>query len=270
MKRFVSIISAIAMIFSMVSFDISIVQAEEYNGLIYSIENETVTITGANGLLTEIEIPSEIEGYPVTAIANEAFYNSECRDVLESVTLPDSITSIGNAAFANCENLKTINIPEGITVLNEEVFRSCVNLKSLYLYETLTAFDYCAVGGCEFDYIFYEGSQSQFNKISLDKGCEQVADATIFYNCDHAHNFVDYVSNNNATCEADGTETVSCTECDVTHTRTATNSALGHSWTEWSTIVTATSESAGLEKRICTNDDSHVEYNVVYLKEYEG
>lgn len=42
------------------------------------------------------------------------------------------------------------------------------------------------------------------------------------------HSFVDYVSNSDATCETDGTETAKCSRCDTTDTRTDEGSALGH------------------------------------------
>ena len=49
------------------------------------------------------------------------------------------------------------------------------------------------------------------------------------------HSFNNYISNNDATCTLDGTETSVCDNCDVTDTRVATGSALGHNYNEvWS------------------------------------
>ena len=68
-------------------------------------------------------------------------------------------------------------------------------------------------------------------------------------NCDYTtyeeipalgHSFTSYVSNNDATCTEDGTETAKCDRCDVTDTRTDDGSALGHDWAEeWTTDGTA-------------------------------
>ena len=68
-------------------------------------------------------------------------------------------------------------------------------------------------------------------------------------NCDYTtyeeipalgHSFTSYVSNNDATCTEDGTETAKCDRCDVTDTRTDEGSALGHDWAEeWITDGTA-------------------------------
>lgn len=49
------------------------------------------------------------------------------------------------------------------------------------------------------------------------------------------HSFNNYISNNDATCTQDGTETSVCDNCDVTDTRVANGSALGHNYNEvWS------------------------------------
>ena len=68
-------------------------------------------------------------------------------------------------------------------------------------------------------------------------------------NCDYTtyveiealgHSFTSYVSDNNATCTEDGTETAKCDRCEVTDTRTNKGSALGHDWAEeWTTDGTA-------------------------------
>ena len=62
----------------------------------YTMENGEVTITGYNGTATELEIPAEIDGAPVTEIAQEAFMNQYG---LTSVVLPDSLKTIGSGAF---------------------------------------------------------------------------------------------------------------------------------------------------------------------------
>ena len=64
----------------------------------------------------------------VTAISGWAFY--ECYG-LTSITIPDSVISIGHHAFDNCD-LMSVTIPASITSIGDSAFASCFNLKSVY------------------------------------------------------------------------------------------------------------------------------------------
>ena len=74
-------------------------------GLLYSINNGTVTITGYTGSATELEIPSVIGGRSVTTIADRAF--AGCT-TLEEVMIPESVTSMGTHVFELCYNLREV------------------------------------------------------------------------------------------------------------------------------------------------------------------
>ena len=72
-------------------------------------ENSTgVTITDYNGKQADVVIPSDIDGMPVTRIANYTFEGS--RDILESITIPHSVTEIDTDAFCYCIELQSINV----------------------------------------------------------------------------------------------------------------------------------------------------------------
>jgi hypothetical protein len=78
----------------------------EYSGPQYTINNGTVTITGWVGDKGDnLIIPSEIEGCPVTSIADGAFY---WNGGFTTLTIPNSVIYIGEAAFENCTTLSTI------------------------------------------------------------------------------------------------------------------------------------------------------------------
>lgn len=85
------------------------------------------------------------EGSVCTEIHGSAF---EICQELESVTLPNSITSIGSYAFCNCPSLKSITIPKGTTVIQNYTFHGCASLESLTLHGGVTSIGYAAFYGC--------------------------------------------------------------------------------------------------------------------------
>ena len=58
---------------------------------------------------------------------------------LKSVTIPDSVTSIGSAAFSNCTSLKSINIPDSVTSIGSSAFSQCYSLTSINIPESVTS-----------------------------------------------------------------------------------------------------------------------------------
>jgi len=74
-------------------------------------------------------------------------------------TVPDGVISIGMWAFKNCTNLQTITIPDSVTEINYYAFEDCSGLKDVY----------------------YVGSETQWKKISVGYGNEQLLGATIHY-----------------------------------------------------------------------------------------
>lgn len=71
----------------------------------FTFDATTGTIKKYNGNDAVVNIPSEINGTPVTTIGNAAFRDSS----VTSVTIPDSVTEIGSNAFADCTNLTSVN-----------------------------------------------------------------------------------------------------------------------------------------------------------------
>lgn len=91
------------------------------------VNNSYARITRYSGSATSVQVPSIIGGYAVQVIGARAFQGNT---VLESVELPDGLTTIYAYAFENCTGITSIHLPDSITTLGYKVFGGCSNLVS--------------------------------------------------------------------------------------------------------------------------------------------
>ena len=110
----------------------------------FTPDNTAVIVNNykCKGTAADVTIPSCYKGKPVTAINNAAFPNS----AVTSVTIPDSVTSIPDAAFYNCGNLETIHIPVSVTFIGSYAFDDCPNLMTVTYPGSKTQWDAIAKG----------------------------------------------------------------------------------------------------------------------------
>ena len=71
----------------------------------------------------------------VTTIGEYAF--CYC-DSLESVTIPDSVTTIGEYAFYECSSLTSVTIPDSVTTIGDYAFWGCESLTSVTIGDSVT------------------------------------------------------------------------------------------------------------------------------------
>ena len=117
-----------------------------FKGLRYVVLGDSIEIAGSDMEIESIEIPSEIDGIPVTSIGDFVFglYGS-----LTSITIPDGVTSIGNGAFYHCTSLTNITIPDSVTYIGDSAFRECTGLTSVVIPDGVTSIGDLAFWGCE-------------------------------------------------------------------------------------------------------------------------
>lgn len=111
------------------------------------LQNTSGDFQISNGILvryigtdTNVTIPST-----VTYIGEEAFgYNT----TITSVTIPSSVTSMGRSAFTSCTNLTTVNLTEGLSEIGITAFKDCTNLNSITIPSSVTYIGNQAFVGC--------------------------------------------------------------------------------------------------------------------------
>ena len=102
------------------------------------------TITGYTGAETDITIPSMNGATVITTIGPSAFVSQG----ITSVTIPSSITTIGDNAFGDCMSLVSVSIPSSVTTIGNGAFVNCYALTSITIPSSVStigdnAFDSC-------------------------------------------------------------------------------------------------------------------------------
>ena len=111
--------------------------------LFYTCDNVNylVTYVGSN---TDLTLPDDYNGQDYE-LNNYAFYN--CGG-LTSVTIPDSVTSIGNYAFRYCRSLTSVTIPNSVTSIGNYAFWCCSGLTSVTIGNRVTSIGNYAFYNC--------------------------------------------------------------------------------------------------------------------------
>jgi hypothetical protein len=135
------------------------------------------TVTGMGTYRdNDVVIPDTYEGLPVTAIATRAF---EQKTNITSVTMPDSITSIGEFSFSGCTSLKMLVLSDGLISMGKGAFYNCISLENVYLPYGLSVIGDWAFWNCQqLTSISIPNSISSIG-IGAFSGCTRLSDVQI-------------------------------------------------------------------------------------------
>ena len=106
----------------------------------------------------DIEIPTTLGGCTVTGLGEYSFATEENGSPLydihhhniHSVTIPESVTSIGQSAFESCFNLDSLIIKDAATSIGESAFDGCSHLTTLSLGKNITTIGDYAFQQCSY------------------------------------------------------------------------------------------------------------------------
>ena len=121
------------------------------SNLNYTTSNGAITIIPYNyfdfvDFGTAVTIPDTINGLPVICIGDNAF--SFAGASITSVTIPNSVTSIGSNAFIWDSSLTSVTIPNSVTNIGNSAFYACASLNNVMIGNQVISIGDCAFGRC--------------------------------------------------------------------------------------------------------------------------
>jgi hypothetical protein len=95
-------------------------------------DGKGVKISAYYGLGGKVEIPTEIEGFPVTEVTISGGKWGEYRERITSVTIPNTV-QLPSDIYKGLSGLKAVTLPEGLTSISRLMFEGCTALTSVTL-----------------------------------------------------------------------------------------------------------------------------------------
>ena len=117
----------------------------------FVVDLKSGTVKSIEGHDMALRIPEKVEGYTIRKIADSALDGWGITEII----LPNTVTEIGEKAFAGQQDLEKVTLPKGLQKIGREAFDDCPNLKTLTLSDTLTE-----IGEKAFGYALFWSDES--------------------------------------------------------------------------------------------------------------
>ena len=116
------------------------------NGFSFDVGEKSVAVVSYTGKAKKVRIPAKVDSLPVTKIYNECFWQVR---TMTSLSIPDSVTEIGESAFNECTGLKKLVLPGELRKIGNSAFWYCTNLRTVVLDSKVSKIGKDAFRGCE-------------------------------------------------------------------------------------------------------------------------
>ena len=143
-------------------------------------KDDNATITKYLGSDSQLVIPDTLDGYKVIGIDPNVFKEN---NTLVSVSIPDSVLTIGEGAFLGCENLSSVKLSKSVNKIGGFAFGYCPSLTSIEipksLESTTDAYYYTYLYG------YYPGvfiHSDNLKNVTFEKGSSRIANGLFAYN----------------------------------------------------------------------------------------
>ena len=229
-------------------------------------------LTEVDGIGLEVEVVADLLAYAIeSTLYAYAEFVDRLTTTLDNVTVMAPNATVVLTAIENPVNSLGIDLSAVAEYMS--VVDGFVGGLNAQLFAAALAYD---------NVIYVNSNDAADIYDALNVHCDHVYDNCVDTDCNRClavrvapgHSFVDYVSNNDATCTKNGTETAKCENCDAVDTREVPNSKKAHTYDnacdadcnecgakrtpadhvfgEWEVVTQPTEENEGLEARECS------------------
>lgn len=169
MKKSLTFFIAVLMILSILSAGNFSASVTSDGFTVTPLSEDTAEISGYTGEGGNVAIPEKIGDYTVVSVGENAFLKNKN---IDSLSIPESVTSIGKSAFAG-SYIKSVTMENGVVTLSDNAFRECVYLESISLSKSLESIPQ----GC-----FY--SCTRLTTLTIPDSVKSIGDSAL-YGCSH-------------------------------------------------------------------------------------